>query len=151
MPSSPQRSPQISNPKRAYQSTRYACALNVIGGPASFVAVAQDMDSFADAMLRSENADARRIAVDGVGKKVGKLAAADLEKAGSDPAARVRRGGVAGAGAASIEHPAASIEHPAASIEHPEPSWLCGAARPARPALAALGVTARDGLGVAAS
>jgi hypothetical protein len=25
---------------------------NVIGGPASFVAVAQDMDSFADAMLR---------------------------------------------------------------------------------------------------
>src|SRR5689334_17940742 len=42
-------------------------------------------------MLRSENAEARRIAVEGVGKKVGKLALADLEKAVADPDARVRR------------------------------------------------------------
>jgi HEAT repeat protein len=44
----------------------------------------------ADDMMRSENAEARRIAVDGVGKKVGKLAAADLEKAANDGDARVR-------------------------------------------------------------
>jgi HEAT repeat protein len=42
-------------------------------------------------MLRSENAEARRIAVEGIGKKVGKLALADLEKAAADPDARVRR------------------------------------------------------------
>jgi HEAT repeat protein len=44
----------------------------------------------ADAMMRSENAEARRIAVDGVGKKVGKLAVADIEKSASDGDARVR-------------------------------------------------------------
>lgn len=42
-------------------------------------------------MLRSEDAEARRIAVDGIGKKVGALALADLEKAGSDEDPRVRR------------------------------------------------------------
>jgi HEAT repeat protein len=45
----------------------------------------------ADDMTRSENAEARRIAIDGIGKKVGKLALADLEKAASDRDARVRR------------------------------------------------------------
>jgi HEAT repeat protein len=45
----------------------------------------------ADDMTRSENAEARRIAIDGIGKKVGKLAIADLEKAASDRDARVRR------------------------------------------------------------
>ncbi len=45
----------------------------------------------ADDMLRSENADARRIAVEGVGRKVGRLALADLEKAADDKDARVRR------------------------------------------------------------
>ena len=44
----------------------------------------------ADDMMRSENPEARRIAVDGVGKKIGKLAVADLEKAGSDGDPRVR-------------------------------------------------------------
>ena len=48
----------------------------------------------ADDMLKSENAEARRIAVDGVGKKIGKLAVADLEKAGSDRDARVRRAAI---------------------------------------------------------
>ena len=42
-------------------------------------------------MLRSEDPEARRIAVDGIGRKVGKLALADLEQAGADPDARVRR------------------------------------------------------------
>lgn len=44
-----------------------------------------------DEMTRSENADARRIAIDGIGRKVGKLALADLEKAAADKDARVRR------------------------------------------------------------
>ncbi|HET7502125.1 MAG TPA: HEAT repeat domain-containing protein [Kofleriaceae bacterium] len=42
-------------------------------------------------MLHSEDAEARRIAVDGIGQKVGKLAIADLEAAGGDPDPRVRR------------------------------------------------------------
>jgi HEAT repeat protein len=50
----------------------------------------QQAPQVADQMLHSENAEARRIAVDGVGKKIGKLAAADLEKAGNDGDARVR-------------------------------------------------------------
>lgn len=45
----------------------------------------------ASEMLHSEDAEARRIAVDGIGKKVGKLALADLEAAGADHDARVRR------------------------------------------------------------
>ena len=45
----------------------------------------------ADEMTRSENAEARRIAIDGIGRKVGKLALADLEKAASDKDASVRR------------------------------------------------------------
>ncbi len=45
----------------------------------------------ADDMTRSENADARRIAIDGIGKKIGKAAAADLERAANDKDARVRR------------------------------------------------------------
>ncbi len=42
-------------------------------------------------MLQSEDPEARRIALDGVAKKVGKLMAADLEKAAIDKDARVRR------------------------------------------------------------
>jgi len=45
-------------------------------------------------MLRSEDSEARRIAVEGIGKKVGKLALADLEKAATDPEARVRRAAI---------------------------------------------------------
>lgn len=47
-----------------------------------------------DEMTRSENAEARRIAIDGIGKKVGKLAAADLERAANDKDARVRRAAI---------------------------------------------------------
>jgi len=48
----------------------------------------------ADEMTRSENAEARRIAIEGIGKKVGKLAAADLEKAANDRDPRVRRAAI---------------------------------------------------------
>jgi len=42
-------------------------------------------------LLASENAEARAIIVDGLGKKAGILAADDLEKAATDPDPRVRR------------------------------------------------------------
>src|SRR5215468_8090083 len=45
---------------------------------------APDAPKAAGDMLHSEDAEARRIAVDGVGKKVGKLAVADLEAAAGD-------------------------------------------------------------------
>lgn len=48
----------------------------------------------ADDMTRSENAEARRIAIDGIGRKIGKLAAADLEKAANDRDPRVRRAAI---------------------------------------------------------
>jgi HEAT repeat protein len=41
-------------------------------------------------MLKSEKPEARRIAVDGIGRKIGKLALADLEHAADDQDARVR-------------------------------------------------------------
>lgn len=50
-----------------------------------------DAPRAAGEMMKSEDPEARRIAVDGVGKKVGRLALADLEQAGADPDARVRR------------------------------------------------------------
>jgi HEAT repeat protein len=45
----------------------------------------------ASQMLRSEDPEARRIAVDGVGRKVGELAVIDLHKAATDPDPGVRR------------------------------------------------------------
>jgi HEAT repeat protein len=52
---------------------------------------APDAPKAAGDMLRSEDAEARRIAVEGIARKVGKLALADLEAAGGDPDPRVRR------------------------------------------------------------
>jgi HEAT repeat protein len=52
---------------------------------------APDAPRAAGDMLHSEDAEARRIAVDGIGKKVGKLAVADLEAAAGDGDPRVRR------------------------------------------------------------
>lgn len=48
----------------------------------------------ADDLLHSESAEARRIVVEGIGRKVGKLAVADLEKAAKDPDPRVRRAAI---------------------------------------------------------
>jgi len=45
-------------------------------------------------LLRSEEPEARRIAIEGIAKKVGKLAAADLEKAAADADPRVRRAAI---------------------------------------------------------
>ncbi len=45
-------------------------------------------------MLRSEDPEARRIAIEGIAKKVGKLAAVDLEKAAADADPRVRRAAI---------------------------------------------------------
>ncbi|HEU4735212.1 MAG TPA: HEAT repeat domain-containing protein [Kofleriaceae bacterium] len=45
-------------------------------------------------MLHSEDPEARRIAVEGIGNKVGKLAITDLEAAGADPDPRVRRAAI---------------------------------------------------------
>jgi len=59
-------------------------AIAILRGYAQAPQVAGDM-------LRSEDPEARRIAVDGIGQKVGKLAIADLEKAAADPEAKVRR------------------------------------------------------------
>ncbi len=64
-----------------------AAAIAVLRGYPQAAQIASDM-------LRSENAEARRIAVDGIGRKVGKLAAGDLEKAAADPDPRVRRAAI---------------------------------------------------------
>jgi HEAT repeat protein len=53
-----------------------------------------DAPRAAGEMLHSEDPEARRIAVDGIGKKVGKLALGDLEKAAADDDPRVRRAAV---------------------------------------------------------
>ena len=45
-------------------------------------------------MLRSEDAEARRIALDGVGRKIGAMALADFHKAAEDPDPRVRRAAI---------------------------------------------------------
>lgn len=50
-----------------------------------------DAPRAAGEMMKSEDPEARRIAVDGVGKKVGRLALADLQTAAADSDARVRR------------------------------------------------------------
>jgi HEAT repeat protein len=52
---------------------------------------APDAPKAAGDMLHSEDAEARRIAVDGIGRKVGALALADLEAAAGDAEPEVRR------------------------------------------------------------
>jgi HEAT repeat protein len=53
-----------------------------------------DAPHIADQLMSSPDADARRIAVNGIGRKVGKLAGTDLVKAASDPDPRVRRAAI---------------------------------------------------------
>ncbi len=60
-----------------------AASVAVIHGFAQAPQVASDM-------LHSENVEARRIALEGVAKKIGKLAIADIERGAIDPDARVR-------------------------------------------------------------
>lgn len=61
-----------------------AAAIAVLRGFPQAPQVAEDL-------LRSEDPEARRIIIDGLGRKIGKLALADLEKAANDPDVRVRR------------------------------------------------------------
>jgi HEAT repeat protein len=64
-----------------------AAAIAVLRGYPQAPEVASDM-------LRSEHAEARRIAIEGIGKKVGSMAAADLQNAASDPDPRVRHAAI---------------------------------------------------------
>lgn len=57
-------------------------------------------------MLRSEDPEARRIAVEGIGKKVGELAAADLQRAATDLDPRVRGAAIRWLGQLKIEEAA---------------------------------------------
>jgi HEAT repeat protein len=52
----------------------------------------------ADAMLRSENPEARRIVIAGLARKAGAIANAELEKAANDPDPHVRRAAIDGLG-----------------------------------------------------
>lgn len=61
-----------------------AAAIAVLRGYPQAPGLASDL-------LRSENPEARRIAVDGVARKVGALASADLQRAAKDADPRVRR------------------------------------------------------------
>lgn len=64
-----------------------AAAVAVLRGHPQAPQVAGDL-------LTSEDPEARRIAVEGIGKKVGKIALADLRKAAADPDPRVRRAAI---------------------------------------------------------
>jgi HEAT repeat protein len=80
----------------------------------------------ASQMLRSDDPEARRIAVDGVGKKVGALAIADLQQlAGSDPDPRVRRAAIRWIG--QLKH-AGSAELLERQLRHADESVRAAAA-----------------------
>lgn len=96
--------------------------------------------SVLDDMLKSENPEARRIAVEGVGKKVGKLAFADLEKAAADPDARVRRAAIYWLG--TLEDPDA-VEVCTRHMKDPDESVRAAAAT----ALARIGIGNLEELG----
>jgi len=86
----------------------------------------------ADDMLRSEDPEARRIAVDGIGKKIGALALADLEKAAADPDPRVRRAAIRWLGQLGAKDAGELI---ARNLRHPDEGVRAAAAT----ALARLG------------
>ncbi|HET9627843.1 MAG TPA: HEAT repeat domain-containing protein, partial [Kofleriaceae bacterium] len=63
----------------------------------------------AEQMMHSESAEARRIAVDGVGQKVGKIAISDLEAAANDGDPRVRRTAIFWLGQSKARDAAATL------------------------------------------
>jgi HEAT repeat protein len=91
-------------------------------------------------MLHSEDAEARRIAVDGIGKKVGKLAIADLEAAAADPDAHVRRTAIRWLGQLKDE---AATELLTARLRDPDDAVRAAAAT----AIARIGLGKLDELG----
>jgi HEAT repeat protein len=76
-------------------------------------------------MLESEEPEARRIAVEGIGKKVGKLALADLRKAGGDPDPRVRRAALRWLGQLRDQESAPMLER---QLRHPDEGVRAAAA-----------------------
>jgi HEAT repeat protein len=93
----------------------------------------QQAPGVVDDMLKSENGEARRIAVAGIAKKVGAIALADIEKAGNDPDPRVRRAAVSGLGALADKD---AVEMLAQRLGDPDDGVRAGAAR----ALAEIGI-----------
>jgi HEAT repeat protein len=88
----------------------------------------------ASQMLRSDDPEARRIALEGVAKKVGAPALADLEKlAGSDPDPRVRRAAIRWLGQLKDKE---AVELLARQLRHPDESVRAAAAT----ALARIGI-----------
>ena len=80
----------------------------------------------ASSMLRSDDPEARRIAVDGIGKKIGALAIVDLHKlAGNDPDPRVRRAAIRWVG--QIKHKD-SVEMLERQLRHPDEGVRAAAA-----------------------
>ena len=91
-------------------------------------------------MLHSEDAEARRIAVDGIGQKVGTFALADLEAAASDGDPRVRRTALRWLGELKAGDAAPLL---AQAVRDPDPGVRAAAAS----ALARLGPTPAVGPG----
>jgi len=80
----------------------------------------------ASQMLRSEDPEARRIAVEGVGKKVGALAVLDLQRlAGSDPDPRVRRAAIRWLGVVKAKAAGEVLER---QLRHPDEGVRAAAA-----------------------
>jgi len=80
----------------------------------------------ADNMLRSEEPEARRIAVDGIGRKIGALALPDLRKAAEDPDPRVRRAGIRWLGQLKDRESQPLIER---QLRHPDEGVRAAAAQ----------------------
>jgi HEAT repeat protein len=76
-------------------------------------------------MLRSEDPEARRIAVDGIGRKVGAPAAVDLHKAANDPDPRVRRAALRWLAHAKDKEAPAVLER---NLRHPDEGVRAAAA-----------------------
>jgi HEAT repeat protein len=92
-----------------------------------------DAPQVVDAALRSDNVEARRIAVRGLGRKVGPIAAGELERAARDPEPRVRRAAVDGLGTIKDADGVAVL---AQRLRDPDDATRAAAAR----ALAKIGV-----------
>lgn len=91
----------------------------------------------AGAMLASEDPEVRRIVVDGIGKKVGALALADLEKAATDKDAHVRASAIRWLGQLKDKD---AVEVCTRHLHDPDPAVRAASAR----ALAHIGIGRMD-------
>jgi HEAT repeat protein len=88
-------------------------------------------------LLGSEDPEARRIAVEGIGKKAGKIALGDLRKAAEDPDPRVRRAAIRWLGQLKDKESAGTLER---DLRHADEGVRAAAAL----ALARIGAGAGD-------